>query len=224
MDNKRHDEIVAMIENLIKSGKLKAGERLPSERYLAETFKVSRNTVREAIKALAEKAVVVSRRGAGTYVAEGALSCMIDGVTRRHLRLQEVFELRKILEPQIAGLAAQRITDETISALEQLVLQQKRALDTGADQVELDERFHRLIVGACGNSVLVDVYETLHDVLAESRIRELQTRERNKRSLESHRKLIRALKKRTPDEAAEIMRQHMLQVERNLENLTNQNT
>jgi GntR family transcriptional repressor for pyruvate dehydrogenase complex len=224
MDKKIHDEVVTMIENLIKNGKLKAGERLPSERYLAEEFKVSRNTVREAIKALAEKAVVVSRRGAGTYIAEGALSCMIDGVTRRHLRLLEVFELRKILEPQIAGLAAQRISDETLAALEKVVQQQKKALDTGKDQVELDERFHSLIVGASGNSVLIDVYETLHDVLAESRIRELQTQERNTRSLESHRKLIRALKQRSPEKASEIMRQHMLQVEKNLEHLMNQNT
>lgn len=224
MNNKRHDEIVTLIENLIKNGKLKAGERLPSERYLAEEFKVSRNTVREAIKALAEKAVVISRRGAGTYIAEGALSCMIDGVTRRHLRLQEVFELRKILEPQIAALAAQRISNETLASLEEVVQQQKIALATGRDQVDLDEHFHRLIVKASGNSILIDVYETLHDVLAESRIRELQTQERNTRSLESHRKLIRALKQKAPERAAEIMRQHMLQVEKNLEHMTRHNT
>lgn len=219
MNNKRHDQIVGRIEDLIKSGQLKAGDRIPPERDLAKKYQVSRNTVREAIKALAEKAVVVSRRGAGTYVAEGALSCMIDGVTRRRRRLQEIFELRKILEPQIAQLAAQRISDETISALEEVVQRQQEAYEAGKDQVELDERFHRLVVYATNNSVILDVYETLHEVLAESRIRELQSPERNRRSLDNHRKLIHALREKSPDDAAEIMRQHMVQVTKNLEHL-----
>lgn len=219
MNKKMHDEIVDQIEALIKNGRIKAGDRLPAERDLAEQFEVSRNTIREAIKALAEKAVVVSRRGSGTYVAEGALNCMIDGLTRRTHRLKEIFELRKILEPQIARLAAQRITPVTIAALEEVVQQQHETLATCRNQVELDERFHRLVVQATGNSVLSNVYETLHEVLAESRIRELQSMERNRSSLDHHLQLVRALKKHDPDEAAELMHQHMEQVEKNLDHL-----
>jgi GntR family transcriptional repressor for pyruvate dehydrogenase complex len=223
MHKKRHDQIVSLIEDLITSGKLRAGERIPPERDLAEKFGVSRNTVREAIKALAEKAVVVSRRGAGTFVAEGALGCMIDGVTRRRRRLAEIFELRKILEPQLARLAAQRITASAIAALEEIVKEQHQALTTGRSQVELDERFHRLVAGATKNSVLCDVYEKLHEVLAESRIRELQSPERNRQSLEHHRQLVQALKTHAADEATELMHRHMEQIEKNLDLLPGSN-
>lgn len=217
MYNKRHDTTVGLIEDLIKGGKLKAGERIPPERDLAERFNVSRNTVREAIKALAEKAVLISRRGAGTFVAEGALACMIDGAARRQHRLREIFELRKILEPQIARLAADRITVNDLAALEVVLLQQQKSFAAGRDQVELDERLHRLIARATGNSLLFEVYETLHEVLAESRVRELQNPERNSRSLEHHTRIVNALRGRDPKEAEEMMRRHMEQVEKNLQ-------
>ncbi|WP_136808878.1 FadR/GntR family transcriptional regulator [Desulfosediminicola flagellatus] len=216
-DNKRHDEIVGMIEEFIKSGNFKVGDRIPSERFLAEKFQVSRNTVREAIKSLTEKAVVTSRRGAGTYIAEGAFNCMIEAVTRQNLRLKEIFELRKILEPQIARLAAERISDEHIKEIDTIVKAQQTAFASGKNSSEMDETFHRLIVKATGNSVLSDIYETLHDVLAESRAHTLQTTERNKLSLESHKNLAWALKQRSPDIVEELMREHMEQVEKNLE-------
>lgn len=217
MSRHRHDEIVQMIEELIRSGELRPGDRLPAERHLAESCTVSRNTIREAIKVMTEKGVVVSRRGAGTYVAEGALACIIDGVTRRRRRLREVFELRKMLEPQIAALAAQRITAAELAELDKVLSRQRRAVEHGRDQVELDEHFHRLLAGAADNSLLVDVYETLHEVLAESRVRELQSPERNRLSLTHHEKIAGALHEHAPEQAAEMMRLHMEQVEKNLQ-------
>jgi len=218
MSPHRHDEIVRMIEGLIRNGELRPNDRLPAERHLAESCKVSRNTIREAIKVMAEKGIVISRRGAGTYVAEGALACIIDGVARRRKRLHEIFELRKILEPQIAALAAQRITAPYLAELEKILSCQRKAVEHGLDQVELDERFHHLIAKAAGNSLLADVYETLHEVLAESRVRELQNLERNRLSLSHHEKIAGALHKHLPERAAEMMREHMEQVEKNLQN------
>jgi len=212
----RHNEIVLMIEDLIRSGELQPGDRLPAERQLAERCKVSRNTIREAIKVMMEKGVVVSRRGAGTYVAEGALACIIDSVTRRRKRLSEIFELRKILEPQIAALAAQRITQPDLAEMEKILDLQRDAVKNGLDQVELDERFHRLIAKAAGNSLLAEVYETLHGVLAESRVQELQNLERITLSLAHHEKITATLHEHTPEKAAEMMRRHMEQVEKNL--------
>lgn len=217
MSRHRHDEIIQMIENLIRSGELRPGDRLPAERHLAESCGVSRNTIREAIKVMTEKGVVVSRRGAGTYVAEGALACIIDSVARKRKRLQEVFELRKILEPQIAALAAQRITAPDLTELENVIWHQRKAVEHGHDQVELDERFHHLIAKAARNSLLADVYETLHEVLAESRVRELQNVERSRLSLSHHEKIARALHEHAPERAAEMMRQHMEQVEKKLQ-------
>lgn len=216
MTAQRHDEIVQMIENLIRSGQLRAGERLPAERQLAESFRVSRNTVREAIKAMTEKGVVVSRRGAGTFVAEGALACMIDGAARKKQRLREIFELRKILEPQIASLAARRATADHLAGLAELVERQRLAIQNGLGHVELDETFHALIATATGNSVLADVYTTLHNVLAESRMQELQSKDRNRRSLAHHEQIVQALRDKSPERAADAMRRHMEQVEKNL--------
>ena len=213
MGRKRHDHIVGEIEGLISSGELKVGSRLPSERELAESCQVSRNTVREAIKVLGEKGVVESRRGSGTFVAAGAVSCMIDGAARRHTRLQDIFELRKILEPQIAALAARRITRTEIATLREIIELQKKAVAAGRDHVELDELFHRLLVRATGNTVLLDMYEALHGTLAESRAKSLLTRDRQKKSLESHIQLVQALEENDPDRAEKFMKQHMNQIE-----------
>ena len=220
----RHNEIVLMIEELIRSGELQPGDRLPAERQLAQKCAVSRNTIREAIKVMMEKGVVVSCRGAGTYVAEGALACIIDGVTRRRKRLSEIFELRKILEPQIAALAAQRITPADQDELEKVIGRQREAVNHGLDQVELDERFHRLLAKAAGNSLLAEVYETLHGVLAESRVQELQSLERNTLSLTHHEKITVALREHAPEKAAAMMRRHMEQVEKNLFTMDYANT
>ncbi|WP_136797211.1 MULTISPECIES: FadR/GntR family transcriptional regulator [Desulfosediminicola] len=220
MTQKRHDEIVSLIEDLIRTGELAAGDRIPSERYLAEKYQVSRNTVREAIKALAEKAVVVSRRGAGTFVAEGALSCMIDGVTRKKRRINEIIELRSMLEPQIAALAANRIDDQTLKELEEILNVQAEAVASGRDRASYDEQFHRLLVRATGNGVLLDIYDTVHDVLAESRVNELQSQERSVMSLGYHQQIFDALQRKSSADAARHMQEHMVQVEQNLAHLT----
>ncbi|MBM9615217.1 FadR family transcriptional regulator [Desulfobulbus rhabdoformis] len=220
MDNKRHDEIVSQIEGLIKNGQLKAGERLPAERFLAEKFQVSRNTVREAIKALAESGIVASRRGSGTFVAEGALRHIVEGASRQRTRLNEIFELRKIFEPQIAALAAKRITREQLAELGQVLEEQAKAKESGVNEVELDERFHHLIAQATGNRALLDLYETLSGILGESRISELQSKERYLNSIDNHKKILKALSCQSEKEAAQCMRRHMDQVEQNLDNLT----
>lgn len=220
MTAQRHLEIIRLLEATIRSGKLRPGERLPAERQLASGYQVSRNTVREAIKALAEKGVLVSRRGAGTYVAPDALGCLVEGAARRQRRLREVFELRKILEPQIAALAAARITEQQMAEIETVLARQLEAITAGRDQVSLDERFHSLIAKASANSVLCEVYTTLHGVLAESRIQELQSPERNRRSLAHHTAIVAALREHAPEQAAELMRSHMEQVEQNLEHLS----
>lgn len=216
MAGKRHYEIVNQIEELIRNGQLTAGERLPAERVLADTFKVSRNTIREAIKALAENGVVISRRGAGTFIAEGALVHMIAGSTRKQKRLNDIFEVRKILEPQIAALAAERITGNQLFELEQILDKQTEALPTSPRHIELDERFHRLLAEATDNQALLNLYETLHDILAESRVRELQNKKRYHASLQSHRQILTALKEKSVARAEKSMRAHMDQVEKNL--------
>ena len=169
---------------------------------------------------MTEKMVVVSRRGAGTFVAEGALACMIHGAARRRKRLHEIFELRKLLEPQIASLAAQRITASGLLELEEIVASQQAGLESAAHQARLDERFHRTIAKAAENSVLFEVYETLHDLLSESRGRELQSRQRSIQSHAHHGRILAALRNHQPETAAQLMRCHMEEVEHHLSRST----
>jgi len=219
MHNKRHEQLVQKLEEFVGGGQFKTGERIPPERELAEHFQVSRNTVREAIKALAEKGLLVSRRGAGTFVAHEALTCIVHGETRRHKRLTEILELRNLLEPQIARLAARRITLEQIRDLKENLQQQQEHLDDLTIQARLDDQFHYQIVQAAGNTVLKELYDAMYEALAESRSQELQSYERNLRYMEFHGKLVAALEEHAEAKAADIMREHVRQVETTFEQL-----
>lgn len=220
MGKKVHEKIIQQIGGLIESGNLKGGDRLPPERKLAETFKVSRNTVREAIKILSEKGVLHSRTGAGTYVTESGRSVLetavADILEQKRSRLKEIIELREIIETQIAFLAAERISDKGISALEEVVAKQEKRFASGKSHVELDVLFHRLVAREAGNSVLLSVYEKLHDILFETRKGELQSPERGRQAIIHHKEIVRSLKSRDGEGAARMMKEHILHVKQSI--------
>ena len=217
---KIYEQIAERLRALIAAGEMGPGDRLPPERKLAETFKVSRNSVREAIKALEEQGVVVSRTGAGTFVAESERERLVEamagalGEGRR--RLAEVFELRRILEPQIAMLAAERITPGHLEELTEIVRLQGEALAAGENPAELDDRFHLLVVRAAGNGILTTVCETIGELVGESRSESLQSEARAEGSIEGHRAIVEALRLRDGKLAAQRMHRHLLRVEESL--------
>lgn len=210
-----HQNIVNSITSLIKSGDINPGDRLPAERQLAQRYGVSRNTIREAIKVLSENGVVISRRGAGTFVTDSELGDIFNYPLRNIARLKEIFELRKILEPQIAALAASRITADQLNELDNLVARQQSATQA-VDQALLDEEFHRLIAVAAGNSLLCDLYDKLHELVSESRNEELQSEARSTLSIAHHKAIARALREGKPETASDLMHNHMDEVERKL--------
>jgi GntR family transcriptional repressor for pyruvate dehydrogenase complex len=220
IEKKTYETLAESIEGMIEAGDLKGGDRLPPERKLAEQFDVSRNTVREAIRILSEKKILISRIGSGTYVAESALSILAHSINETLLaqknRLKDIFELRKILEPQIAALAAKRIKPGTLGELRDAVACQEKELAEGRDGRAADERFHRLMVEAAGNKVLSHVYTKLSCILSESRSDALQSPERHKRSLSLHKDIIDALVQGDEALAARKMKRHMLDVEKTL--------
>ena len=129
-----YQDVVRQIRNLIDEGTLKPGDRLPSERELAEQLQVSRSSLREAMRTLELQGLVVSRPGAGTFVSNDTNGSVADALTAYLAdgkdALKDVFEMRHILEPQMAALAAGRATPEDLQRLEQMLTQQ-------ADQIEL---------------------------------------------------------------------------------------
>lgn len=221
MTRRLHEQIVEIIGGMIESGDLSGGDRLPPERKLADTYQVSRNTVREAIKTLTEKKILYSIVGSGTYVAEAArdiLRTSIDeALEQKKHRISDIFELRRILEPQIAALAAQRVGPDDITALAETLSMQEKALGRNESTREWDERFHRLLARATDNTVLLHVYEKLQDLFFESRADDLQNPERKKVSLALHRAIFEAVRDGEPDKAARKMNRHMTRIQKTMD-------
>ena len=131
---KLHEQIVEQVQLLIEKGRLKHGDQLPPERELASIFKVSRHTVREAIRILEQKKILKSRPGSGTYIILEDESSVVELLARAIFReknsLSEIFQFRELLKPQIAGLAAQNATQKDISVLDDILNRQKKSLAT----------------------------------------------------------------------------------------------
>ena len=117
-----YEDIVQRFRSLIHEGELKPGERLPSERVLAEQLQVSRSSVREAIRSLELQGLVVSKRGSGTFIdtenLESVVALIASTLSSGADTLRDIFEMRHLLEPQIAGVAAQRASQLEILKLE----------------------------------------------------------------------------------------------------------
>jgi len=215
-----YEEIVDQIQQLIRRGELKAGDKLPPERTLAQTFKVSRNCVREALRALTEKKVLESRRGDGTYICapddSALVSYLAQALQVQQNRLRDIFEFRQMLEPQIAALAARHITPEELARLKILVFEQERKNVTGQDSAALDTEFHLQLAEATRNMVLLEVVKLLNGILLETRSESLQSEARRTASVRSHIEIIDALGKHDEDGACRAMQSHLQKVKQSV--------
>lgn len=212
-----YSQVVERIKEMIRSGEFRAGERLPPERALAETFHVSRNCLRQAIQALAERRVLQSRRGAGTYVCAPDDSPLVDSIAlaiqARKSLIREILEFRVMMEPPVAALAARNITREELDRLKVIVCDQERRILAGAEDAELDASFHFVLAEAARNRVVMRVVGTLDEILDESRSQPFWSDTRRKASILGHLKIIDALEAGDPDAAAAAMREHLRSVE-----------
>ncbi|WP_031479318.1 FadR/GntR family transcriptional regulator [Maridesulfovibrio frigidus] len=217
MQNPVYESVANQITELIKSGELQQGDKLPSERSLAEKFKVSRSSVREAIKSLVHKNLVESRRGDGTYILAGADSQIIDAFSEafadQKKRISDIFEFRKIVEPQIAALAAISIDDDTLNRMKVIVCNQEIRLRAGEDSSDLDAQFHHEIALATGNSIFPDMLDALSKIMDESRSEPLQNKRRLEKSMTAHFNLLEAFEKHDSETARKVMKQHIEDVE-----------
>ena len=217
---KRHrlyEEIVQQFHALIRQGMLKHGDRLPSERELSEQFKVSRSSVREAIRSLELQGLVVSRRGSGTFIntenLEAALDLVAANLNVGEAALQDVFEMRHLMEPHIAALAAQRATADEVEVMREILEEQQRQIDVGETGVESDTAFHFALASATHNSALVKVVSAVEDILQMSRDRSLQEPGRPQRSLASHCQILEMVEMGNVDGAQRAMDHHLISVE-----------
>jgi GntR family transcriptional repressor for pyruvate dehydrogenase complex len=215
-----YEEVVNQVHDMVREGKFKAGDQLPSERELSETFKVSRTSVREALRALETQGLIVSRTGAGNFVAELPIESLVAPLAAMLIEeksaLADIFEMRKVIEPHIASLAAERATKRDIERMKKILDKQREAVSRGETGVEADAELHFAIGHATQNQALEKLVSGLMDILSHSREESLQTKDRRKASIESHRKILSAIEEHDKKKAREAMLFHIEQVEENV--------
>ncbi len=211
-----YEGIVEQIRKLIEEGRLKRGDQLPTERELGETLKVSRATVREAIRTLESMKLVQSRQGNGTYVLASSEEALVQPLASALFHekddILDILFIRKIIEPYVAMLAAENTTMEEINEMEVVLKQQADQIADG-NITMADTDFHALLARMAKNRVLARLLLALFDLLEQTREQYLQNEERAKKSLKGHEAVFAAIKKGDCAAARRAMLRHLEQIE-----------
>jgi GntR family transcriptional repressor for pyruvate dehydrogenase complex len=198
------DEAITKLRNMIQSGELPPGSRLPPENQLAAQMGISRSGVREAVKVLESARVLDVRRGNGTYVTSLAPGLLLEGVGFAVELLQgdtllEVMEVRRLLEPAATGLAAQRIND---AQLDELAAALRRMRDAESDPellMQADVAFHRAVISSTGNETLTSLLDGLSGRTVRARVwRGLVLGNVTQATIDEHQSIYDALRGRDP--------------------------
>jgi GntR family transcriptional repressor for pyruvate dehydrogenase complex len=223
--NKVYEQIAEQIEQLILSGELRSGDRLPTERELAEQFQASRTAVREAMKTLAQKGLVDMRPGRGTIVIDDTSRAMRHSLdlmvrVRQSGNSASLVEVREIFEPEIAALAAARATEEHIFALQEAVNMMDATLNDADRYIAADNDFHRALAKATQNPFLLALVDSIVDLLSEQRKQIFSVSGGSARGQVHHKRLLDMMVCHDPEAAREAMRAHLRQVREDVEAAT----
>jgi GntR family transcriptional repressor for pyruvate dehydrogenase complex len=212
------DEAIEKIKDMIVSGELRPGDRLPKEPDLAAHLGLSRNSLREAVRALSLIRVLDVRQGDGTYVTSLEPALLLDALKfvldfHRDQSILQLFEVRRILEPAAVAMAATRMTDEAIAELAQTL--RRATPDAPMDQfVEADVEFHRQLATGSGNPVLCSIIDGLVAPTTRARIWRGLTQEKAvERSVHEHRMIYESVAARDPERAKSWATIHISGVE-----------
>lgn len=212
------DEVILQIKNMIVSGRLKPGDRLLPEKELSEELGVSRNSLREAIKALVVFRVLDVRQGDGTYVTSLEPDILLEAVSfvvdlHDDASILDLFAVRRILEPAAAAEAALQITPEEIAELHKLMHQ----IDESSSiehLVEHDLAFHHQIVAAAGNGYLTSLLDSLSSSTVRARVwRGLTQDNAIERTLSEHKAILAAIEAKDTELAKALTTVHVSGVE-----------
>ena len=218
-----YEYVIDNIKGMMIRGELKQGEKIPSERELAERFNVSRVPIREALKILEYMGILDSTQGDGTYVRNYTASDLIErmsfAVTGTAEMIMDLLELRIDLECFAAYHAALRRTDEDLAQFRKALLDMREAKqDSALDQEtisrlrQLSHQFHRCLVQAAHNAVLTSVYENLYELLDISRQFTIDTSGISYDSILAHEAIFNYIIQRDAEGARQSIREHLSDV------------
>ena len=221
-----YEQIVQQIEDSILKGDLTEGSQLPAERDLAEQFGVSRTAVREAIKALQEKGLVDAFPGRGTFVTNGTSNSMRRSLDRIIKSGDPdgwayLVEVREILEPEIAALAAVRASDQDLATMREAVeVMDNAAWDSDAF-MEADLDFHLALAEAAANPIVLSLIDSIVGLLREQRLRIFRIGGGPQRGQHHHKRILDAIKRHDTQGARAAMQAHLSQVREDSRRTTN---
>ena len=223
--------VVRQIEQLILRGILRPGERLPSERELAERMSVSRPSLRDAIGTLQDTGLLTARPGAGIYVADVLGSAFAPALTRLFARHDEAVFDYLSFRRDMEGLAAERaarLASDTDLAVVQAVFEKMQAAHpkrNSDEEARLDAQFHMAIIEASHNVIMLHMMRSMYELLREGVFynRQIMFKQRTTRQalLDQHRAINDALQARDPDGARAAVHAHLDYVERALRDQQN---
>ncbi|WEG72488.1 FadR/GntR family transcriptional regulator [Vagococcus intermedius] len=204
-------QVAKQLEELIMTKEYQVGDQLPNEFDLASKLDVGRGTIREAIKLLAARNVVVIKRGLGTFVSDNpgltedplGLTFITDKKKLSH----DLMEVRLMVEPNISALAAQYATNDEIIEMEKLCLEIEYLIQNNKNHEEKDIEFHTLIAKASKNLVVPSLIPIIQSAI--SLFIDLTHRSLKEETIETHRKIIDAIKSGNSEAAKEAMYQHL---------------
>jgi len=204
--------LIQRFQEMIRDGVLTQGSRLPSERDLATHFGVARSSLRQALKVLEIMGILTQRVGDGTYLAKDSSAVLAVPMEFLFLlddtSVQELTELRLLMEPGLARLAAERATAEDITLLRRSVHDLEVSRGDPAKLVAADLLFHRAIFTASKNRAASSVYQTIHRAMAKMILVTSQMVELE-HTLSFHKPIMLAIEKRDGERAAKLMAEHL---------------
>jgi GntR family transcriptional repressor for pyruvate dehydrogenase complex len=218
---KKSTQIMQQIRGAIMQGKLKPGQALPQEKELVAEFGVSKHTLREALRSLEALGLLTVRRGAGG----GPVVNEIDWISARDyfasflhfqkVTLTDISEVRKLVEPYIAGKAARLITPDNLAELRAVHENCVQAFHSGEDVVrnETEVMFHVLLGKYAANPFLWVVLDFVNNMLADAKHKLKPGRDFSAKVIEEHQRILDAIEAKAPEKAAQAMYEHICEVE-----------
>lgn len=211
-----HDEVSRALLAMMRRGELAAGERLPPEPELADAFDVSRGTLRAAVQELTLLGFLEVRQGAGTFVRQPdrtdlAQPFQVLLASKPHLA-GDLLQLRHLLEPEIARLAAAACKPADAERLHALVDEQAQLAARGSKLAKEDLQFHHEIASIAGNSLISNILEMMHQLLQEQGYQGSKATETE--TVKQHRAIVRAISQQDGEAAKHAMTNHLAWVER----------
>jgi GntR family transcriptional repressor for pyruvate dehydrogenase complex len=206
--------LVKRIIELVQSGQLPLGSRLPAERRLAEMLQVSRPSVRQALKALEAMGIVVCRVGDGNFITSKASAANLltepiqFAIRANHISRRQLLEMREVMEVQLAGIAAARATEEAIAQIRRELEEMERVRANPRLLADQDYRFHLAIVRAAGNPVFELLFEPVSGLIWEDLADRMHLFNPDY-TVDLHRQILAAIEGRDPARTMTLMKEHL---------------